>query len=186
MLMIQRFAVAALFVCWPAMAGDFPLACTYVADTPDADLESHPNCAAKREDRLIIAPDHLRRMRFSSDGLAPVVIDNHWYYIKINGDSLSVLTYDNAADDFSEGLTRSLVRNRVAYFDHDFHQVIPPTYDWGWPFKDGRALVCLGCSLAAPDSEGHRPVVGGKWGFIDKRGREVVPVTLTQAEAMAK
>ena len=95
-------------------------------------------------------------------------------------------TSDNYADDFSEGLTRSLVGNRIAYFDHDFHQVLPPTYDWGWPFKDGRALVCLGCKVAEVDDEGHRPVIGGKWGFIDKRGREVVSVSLSQAEALTK
>jgi len=184
--MIKRIAAIALLVCLPAMAGDFPLDCIYVADSPEAELKSYPNCAARTGAGLRIAPGHLRRMAFFKSGLASAVIDNHWYYLKPNGDSLLVLTYDNDADDFSEGLTRSLVRNRVAYFDRDFHQIIPPTYDWGWPFKDGRALVCLGCKLDAPDSEGHQPLVGGKWGFIDKRGHEVVPVTLTQAEAAAE
>jgi hypothetical protein len=93
---------------------------------------------------------------------------------------LQVLTFDNGADYFSEGLTRSLVGGKIAYFDRSFHQVISPKYDWGWPFEAGRALVCLGCSPTGFEKDGHSSVDGGKWGFIDKSGKEVVRVKLVR------
>jgi hypothetical protein len=183
-LMTKISAIGLLLVTAPTMAGDFPLACVYAANEPTAELEPHAGCAARTKGGLQIATEHLNRMSFVHEGLAAALIDNQWRYVKRNGESLRVLTYDNYADDFSEGLTRSLVGSRIAYFDRDFHQVIPPIYDWGWPFKDGRAMVCLGCKVAERDSEGHRPVIGGKWGFIDKRGREIISVSLSEAEAM--
>jgi len=65
-----------------------------------------------------------------------------------------------------------------------FEAVIPPHhYDWGWPFENGRALVCLGCREGEPEGE-HRPVVGGRWGYVDKSGEEVVPVRLSRSEAL--
>lgn len=56
----------------------------------------------------------------------------------------------------------------------------------GWPFEAGRALVCIGCSPSKPDDDGNSSVYGGKWGFIDKSGKELDPVTLTRAEAMSR
>jgi hypothetical protein len=44
--------------------------------------------------------------------------------------------------------------------------------------------VCLGCSPTGFD--GHSSVDGGKWGFIDKSGKEVVRVKLSKAEALSR
>ena len=69
----------------------------------------------------------------------------------------------------------------IAYYDEDFELVIAPGYDWAWPFQDGRALVCKGCALT-PVEDGHKALEGGKWGYINKEGKEVVPVKYTAAE----
>ena len=87
---------------------------------------------------------------------------------------------------FSEGLTRSLVGGKIAYFDSSFHQVISPKYDWGSPFEAGRALVCIACKPSKPDDDGHFSVDGGAWEFIDRSGKEVVRVKLTRAEALSR
>jgi hypothetical protein len=163
-----------------------PLPCTYVSNAAGAELEPLPGCAAQIDLKLKFARSHLKQMLFSSEGLAAVVVGGQWYYVKPSGDALQVLTYDNGPDDFSEGLTRSSVNGKVAYFDSTLRQVIAPVYDWGWPFEGGRALVCLGCTADKPDADGHSPIVGGKWGYINKRGDETVPVKFSRTEAMSQ
>jgi hypothetical protein len=178
--------VFSLFICANARALDYPMECTYVANAPTAELEAHAGCARAVDGSPQIAAVHLARMSYTSNGLASAFIDGRWYYVKPNGDLLQVVTFDNGADYFAEGLTRSLVRGKVAYFDIKFHQVIPPKYDWGWPFAGGRALVCTGCKAGKPDGDGHGSVDGGRWGFIDKMCKEIVPVGLTKAEALSR
>ena len=168
-----------------ADASEYALTCSYVDNRPDAEMESHAECAKRARGVLRVSEDHLARMSYVN-GLASVVIDRRWYYVMRNGRSLAVLTYDNGPDDFSEGVTRSPVGDKVAYFDSAFQQVIGPKYNWGWPFEDGRALVCIGCKRGEPDAEGHSSVSGGLWGYIDRRGNEIVPVKLSQEEVRAR
>ncbi|NEV64594.1 WG repeat-containing protein [Thiorhodococcus minor] len=93
-------------------------------------------------------------------------------------------TLDNGPDPFAEGLVRSRRAGRILYVDVHFREVIGPRYDWGWPFAQGRALVCRGCR-PLQDGE-HSRVSGGRWGWIDRQGREVVPVQLREAQARAR
>jgi WG repeat protein len=132
---------------------------------------------------LQISGEHLAKMSQTTYGLAEAAIDGSWYYIRRNGESLQVVTLDNGADSFSEGLVRSLVRGKVAYFDSKFHQIISPRYDWGWPFKAGRAMVCIGWTFVRTGE--YDVANGGRWGFIDKNGKEIDRPTLTSAEAQA-
>lgn len=167
----------------------YPLPCTYVGKGKWAQLEPHAHCAALLGSTPKISPEHLANMAHSvradiSDsvkGLASAIIAGQWYYIKPDGQTLPVVTYDNGADYFSEGLVRSLQNGKIAYFDSNFKQVLPPKYDWAWPFENGSALVCLGCKA---EREGeHSGMIGGVWGYIDKQGHEVVPVRLSFSEA---
>ena len=183
--MLRTIALLALFYCVSARALDFPLSCTYVANTPTAELEPHAKCAARAGMSLRIASEHLARMSYTTYGLAVAGIDGSWRYVKPNGESLPVVTNDNGADYFSEGLTRSLVRGKIAYYNRRFRQVIAPKYEWGWPFDNGRALVCRGCQLGGKPTDEYRFFDGGLWGFIDRNGHEVVPVNLTRSEAEA-
>ena len=178
--------VFALFAGAYANALDFPMECTYVANTQTSEVESHTRCAARVGRSWRIADEHLKKMSYTSTGLASALIDGHWFYVKPNGDLLQVVTFDNGADYFSDGLTRSLQSGKIAYFDTKLLQVIAPKYDWGWPFEGGRALVCTGCKAGKPDGDGHGAVDGGRWGFIDKSGKEIVPVMLTKAQALSR
>jgi hypothetical protein len=164
-------------------AETFPLPCTYAGTDPRGELRTHAECAAFRGDRLFISQERLASLFFATDGLAQVLIDGTWYYVKPNGDLLSVLAFDNGADSYSEGLVRSMVDGKIAYFDTAFDRVIEDRYDWGWPFEGGRALVCIGCLPGPADADGHRAMEGGVWGYIDRRGKEIVPVTRSRDEA---
>ena len=105
------------------------------------------------------------------------------YHVKPDGSMLPVVTFDNWADYYSEGLTRSVVNGKIAYYDRDFRQVVVPQYDWGWPFINDRALVCKGCTIQPQDEDGHQRVTGGLWGYINKKGEEIIPIKFTQSEA---
>lgn len=169
------FALLSLGAC----AEDYPLPCTYAPSAPPGEMSTHPQCAARRDGKLVLSPEHLQRLSYQ-EGVASVAIEGEWCYVKRSGELLQVVAYDNGPDYFAEGLVRSPVDGKIAYYDAAFRQVLPPTYDWAWPFEGGRALVCKGCRLGEPDVEGHTSLEGGLWGYIDPSGKEVVPVTYTR------
>lgn len=174
-------ATAGMLIATIALAEDFPLPCKFVAADPQ-DLGENFSCAVRKNGAVTVSKAALAKMYLNQDGLAQALIDHSWYYIKRDGATLPVITFDNGADYFSEGLVRSRVGGKIAYFDAQFKQVIPPKYDWGWPFEDGKALVCIGCAEGVRDGEGHSKVEGGRWGYIDRNGREVVNVTHLREE----
>lgn len=140
------------------------------------ELETFEHCAFQASGVWRLLDEHLQAMTFDDNGLAAIRIGARHFLVNRSGRTLPVVTYDNWADDFSEGLVRSPLAGKLAYFDHEFRLVIAPKYDWGWPFREGRALVCKGCSPQAADADGHRAVTGGQWGYIDRNGNEIVPV----------
>ena len=164
--------------------------CAYLAkETPQYNLpewEPYQNCALYVNGKLSIAPNHMDKIDFNSSGLAPFWATGQYFYVKKDGSFLPVILFENGADGFHEGLTRSLVDGKIAYYNREFELVIPPKYDWGWPFLNGRALVCSGCSVQKPNQSGHKPVEGGVWGYINKEGKEIVPVKYSQSEVRSK
>jgi len=161
-------------------------ACAYfakeTAQNRYPEWQPYEDCATYKDGSLNILPNHLTKVAFGSSGLAPFFTSGQYFYIKANGDFLPVIPYDNGADTFREGFVRSVVNSKIAYFNHELKMAIPPKYDWGWPFYTGRALVCSGCKITDPDDDGHKPVKGGLWGYIDKSGKEVVTVKYKQNE----
>lgn len=184
--MIEGIALAcSLLASGIALAGEL-LECAYAGKKPGAEIASHAECARRSAGKMVILKQHLARMAYDAHRLASVRIEQQHYYVKPDGTLLPVLTHDNWADDFSAGLTRALVAGKIAYYDANFKQVIAPRYDWAWPFQNGRALVCRGCQPGPPDGDGHTQIVGGLWGYIDRKGIEVVPVRLPPSDAREK
>ena len=154
--------------------------CTYQSKATHA-LEFYPSgCAIPQNNSYQITPFHLKQILFESDGLASLFIHGRAYYLNKKGTLLPVVIYDNWADNFSEGLVRVPINGKIAYYNKQFQEVIKPQYDYAWPFDNGYALVCIGCHTAplSPNNrhEEHRPIVGGKWGYIDRFGNPVVPI----------
>jgi hypothetical protein len=149
---------------------------------PLPELQEYKNCGISKNGKIILYKHHLQQLRFDRYKHGIILIAQQYYYVKPDGSMLAVISFDNGADEFREGLTRSLVNNKIAYFNRKFNQVIAPKYDWGWPFENGRALVCRGCKKMPPDDDGHQGMTGGAWGYINKKGEEIVPVKLTQTE----
>ena len=174
----------------PSLYGEEFSKCGYVSVPTKQNMltewELYGDCASYLNGSLKINSEQLTKIDFGPSGLAPFWAHKQMFYVKPSGKYLAVLSVDNGADDFREGLVRSLVDGKVAYFNKEFEQVIPPKYDWGWPFENGRALVCIGCVIDEPDKSGHRPLKGGLWGYINRSGTQVVPLQHSQEEVRNK
>lgn len=97
--------------------------------------------------------------------------------------------FDNGPDYYVQGLSRFVLNTRIGFHDEEGRIVIKPKYDWAAPFPDPDmahppelkpyAAVCMGCApeRAIKNSAcNHTRITGGKWGLIDKKGNEVVPL----------
>jgi len=181
----------ALLIATSAFAAQ-SLDCFYAArptaKNPDPEMSLHRNCAVVSGDGSVrIVARHLQALDFNADGLATFNAERRgWFYVLRNGRILEVLSEDNGADDFVEGLVRGRRHGKVAFFDRSFRMVLPPIYDFAWPFENGLAMVCSGCTerTDASDPDHHGLVDGGLWGYIDHHGREVVPVKYSRDEAL--
>jgi hypothetical protein len=129
---------------------------------------------------------HLHAPRFDRYGIAAVWMEGlkSFYYVRRNDHMVPVVAYDNGPDAFVEGRARTQVDGKTGYIDRKLRVVIPPRYDWGFPFEHGKAVVCSGCALK-PDGE-HRLVEGGMWGIVDRSGREIVPLQYRSGEELPK
>ncbi|MBI4703193.1 MAG: WG repeat-containing protein, partial [Deltaproteobacteria bacterium] len=84
---------------------------------------------------------------FSAQGIAAVVDERGWAYIDARGRVLlRPYVVDNGPDEFAEGLARCVEKDKLGYFDEKGQVVIAPAFDFGTPFRDGRARVCSGCT----------------------------------------
>lgn len=145
-------------------------------------------CASYKAGVLRIAPMHMERLAFDKEGIASFYTSEQYFYVKPDGRFLPVVTFDNGADYFQEGLVRSLLSGKIEFYNKDFELKLSPAYDWAWPFQDGLALVCNDC-VSSPMAGEHVQFEGGLWGYINKDGDEVVPVnpqsTKLATEALA-
>ncbi len=134
-----------------------------------------------------VKAEHLRALPFDKHGVAAVWIKGFkgFYYVGRDGQMVPVVSYDNGPDDFVEDRARTQVDGKIGYIDRTLRVVIPPRYDWGFPFERGKAVVCRGC---APKRDGgeHGFVEGGVWGAVDRNGREVVPLQYRSKEDLPK
>jgi hypothetical protein len=151
----------------------YPLPCTYWSER---DLETAEHCAAKTPDGYTIAPAILGDLAFTDD-LATITFPGHqWFYRHRNTRMVEMLTYDNGPDAFAEGLARGRIGDELVYVDKELNVEIRAPYTFGFPFENGRADVCTGCVSVPVNGGEHSIMQGGRWGVIDKRGRETVPL----------
>lgn len=162
----------------PVKADDFG-SCGYIPKKTEQykypEWEVFDKCASYKDGTLKISKEHMNKLNYGKPGVASFFTSGQYFYVKPDGRFLPVIFYDNGADYFQEGLTRSLQNGKIQYYNKDFELVLSPGYDWAWPFHEGKALVCKGCVLT-PVEDGHKALEGGLWGYINKKGEEVVPV----------
>lgn len=91
----------------------------------------------------------------------------------------NVFMANNGNDYPKDGLFRILDKSgtKMGIANIKGQVIVKPKYDAIFPYYEGLAAVAVGCKTVRPqDDPEHEYVVGGKWGFIDKQGKEVIPL----------
>jgi hypothetical protein len=122
---------------------------------------------------------HLLALDFDRHGLASVNINGGWHYVRRDGRLAPIMAMDNGAEPFADGLARSPAGGKIGFIDRDLVLVIPARYDGALPFQHGQAEVCIECKLVTEGE--HSRYIGGRWGCIDRHGRERKPFTPDRA-----
>lgn len=148
----------------------------------ESEFSQHKDCAYfASHQQLRINPTELKKMTFSHTGIATINFNGHFFYLNQSGLARQVLTFDNWADDFQEGLARTQSNGKIGYINQQLEVAIPAIYDWALPFSKNVAMVCLGCRLE-PMGE-HQSIVGGRWGIINQQGKIVVGINSSWSQA---
>lgn len=83
-----------------------------------------------------------------------------------------IFPYDNGPDYPSEGFIRIRENGKIGYANLDGDIVIPPSFQFAYPFQNGYALICKG-GMLIKDGE-HSEWKDAKWGAIDKEGTIII------------
>lgn len=96
--------------------------------------------------------------------------NNKWGYKDAAGKIVVAPKYEFEAFPFSDGV--AIVRNSglkgYGVVDASGNEIVPPQYTYAFSFVNGMAKVCTG----GKDIYG----TNGKWGFIDTKGKVVIPL----------
>ena len=135
-------------------------------------------CELTSNGEIVVAPQSLAGIEFGPEGLGAILIDpQRLYFVNRRGKTAPALNFDNGPDYVVEGLARTVKNGKVGFVNTELDQVVAPVWGFAFPFEHGVALVCTGCAPApAFPGDEHLKMTGGKWGYIDKRGKIVVPV----------
>lgn len=135
--------------------------------------------------------------------LVPVAKEGTIWRMTSNGTlKFETVFFDNGPDYYEEGLSRFIKGGKVGFHDREGNIVIPPSYDFATPFREGYSYVCNGCYSEYPSMPTYQPlsasfcqhpredtyksIIGGKWGIIDKKGHIIVPLNYESFEEAAE
>jgi len=102
---------------------------------------------------------------------------------KENTKLFTVFPYDNGPDYESDGLFRIVddSTGHIGFANMEGLIVIPPKYFFVNPFKQGFATFNEGGKIEYDDE--YKYILGGKWGYIDKKGKVVFPAIFDNASS---
>ena len=162
------------------------------------DCHHYPNlepaaCEQKSDGGIVASRQSLKDISFGPEGLGAMIVDKRLCFVNRQGKTAPAFNFDNGPDYVVEGMARTVKNGKVGFVNTQLDEVVAPVWDFASPFEHGVAEVCMGCvsTPVRPGSE-DTSMVGGKWGYIDKRGKVIVPVVyddprnLPPAEVAAK
>jgi len=118
---------------------------------------------------LYLNPSDLKDLDFHQEALVLALIDGVWYYVRADGKAMRpILEEDGTPDHFEEGLARTRIDGKIGFFNKDLDLVLPPQYEFAFPFHNGMADVCIGCKEVM--EQGVTLLDGGKWKRINRQG----------------
>jgi hypothetical protein len=115
-----------------------------------------------------VSKEFLQTLDFKGKELIAIPIGKSFYYIHKSGKKMLTLTYDNGPDKFQDGLARTKINGKIGFFNKNLEIILPPVYDFAFPFHKGKAEICRGCKEKF-DGE-HSMLDGGRWQKINRNG----------------
>jgi hypothetical protein len=171
-----KTSCAALMVVAMACGRMRPVECRLFPDGEVAVCQQAP-------DRFVtVSRQSLAHAEFGAEGLSAILVGERIYFVNRAGNTAPALKFDNGPDYFVEGLARTVKDGKIGFVNTALEPVVAPVWDFAFPFSNGVAAVCSGCMAAGGE---HQLVTGGKWGYIDKRGKVLVPVRYDRDELPA-
>jgi len=111
----------------------------------------------------------IQPLNFQKNNLALKYINFKWYYVRQSGKAMSVILDENGKpDSFKEGLARTKIDGKIGFFDKSLDMILPPFYDYAFPFHHGISEICVGCKEMQTDEQSI--LDGGEWKRIDRTG----------------
>lgn len=134
-----------------------------------------------------------------SEGLILMYKNSKYGYVDKSGKEVIEAKYKSASV-FSEGVAAIKINGKYGYIDKSGKEVIKPKYDYCYDFNEGVAIVniggeneneeeyCSGESYATTEAavmvddsgknttDGTEYKRGGKYGYIDKSGKEIINI----------
>lgn len=156
----------------------WPLACAFIPVEESTDQVAQ--CARRDPGGDTVVRPDVAAEHAPPGVVSAVVVDGTLLYVISSGKTAPALWFDNGTDYFVEGLARTVRNGKVGFVDEELAEVVPPSWDFAFPFESGLAVVCSGCT-SRPVGE-HSEMVGGEWGYIDSKGRVVVPLIHSRDE----
>lgn len=83
--------------------------------------------------------------------------------------------FDAGIDYFREGFIRFTENKKMGLADANGNKVIEAKYDFISSMNFGVVSYCNGCYWDTKKDEEHPPLVGGTWGFMNRKGEEIIP-----------
>jgi hypothetical protein len=174
---MSSIPVVCLLVVACACSAGRPVACNFFPEGQAA------ACVAAGDGSVTVLASSLAHASFGFGGFDAISIRGREgvYFVNRSGRTARAVMYDNGPDYLAEGLARTQRNGKMGFVNVQLDEVVPPVWDFASPFHNGVAMVCTGCAAKPipPDGE-HTQMSGGKWGYIDKNGKVLVPVTFDE------
>ncbi len=116
--------------------------------------------------------EYFDEVKFNEYGIAYILYKSKWVAVTRRKKILyEVFNYDNAPDEFQDGLHRFIENGKMGFANKKGQKVIPAQFDFVFPFEKGKAKFCNEC---VPEKRGEMNFYDpkkGKWGEVDKTGK---------------
>ena len=141
----------------------YPLSCTLAPDD-----DEHVDCLRPDGDAFRMNPTLLRSLAPAGKALFALRSEVGFFWVRADGLARATPTFDNWADYYCHGLTRTLQGQKVGFMNRQLEIVVPPTYSFASPFQGGQAAVCNECREQRTGE--HTAISCAKCRIVDTQG----------------
>lgn len=153
--------------------------CAYIGADAEGgpELLSATGCGTIDEQGMLhVDRSLLQHLYFKDAEPSCLLLPDRAFYVDKKGKAVETYLFDSGCDYYSEGLTRAPSDHGTRFIDDTLAEVIATPYQFAMPFYEGVAVVCDDLHLRHDLYKDHQKLVGGRCGYIDKKGALIVPL----------